>query len=80
MSAHIFHMEREMGASKLIFLRHHVLCEREANCSSTMRSGRKGIAGPFPAASREAMSISDWVVWIFSEKSSMVAFVSYWDV
>jgi hypothetical protein len=72
--AQIFHIEIEMEASKLIFLRHHVLCKREASCSSTARDGRKGIAKPFPTALREAISISDWVIWMFSEKSSMAFF------
>jgi hypothetical protein len=58
-SAQIFHMENEIGANKLIFFRHQVLWDRDANCSSTTHEGRSGIAGPLPTVSKEARSFSD---------------------
>ena len=62
-----------IGTNKLIFLAHKVLWNRDANCSSTAHEGRNGRTSPLPTVSKEARSFSDWIVRIFSKKSSIAA-------
>ena len=73
MLAQIFYMGIDIEASRLMFFKHQVLCEREASRSSIALEGKKGMAGPLLAVSSDARSLSIWVVLMLSEKSSITA-------